>query len=164
MTALSGADTQNRSSFREKPMTTTSKPAIARYLPVAARIVLGLIFFASGVFGLLMAFGVVPMPPQDPPLTGAAEAFMTGLFKSGYLFQLIKITEVVVGALLLLGRFVPLALVIIAPVVINIFAVHALLMPKGLPVAIALVLLLAYLGWAYRGSYRPLFDARARPT
>jgi uncharacterized membrane protein YphA (DoxX/SURF4 family) len=145
-------------------MTTNSQSAIVRYLPVAARIILGLIFFGSGVFGLLMAFGVVPMPPQNPPLTGAAEAFMTGLFKSGYLFQLIKITEVVVGALLLFGRFVPLALVIIAPVVINIFAVHAFLMPKGLPMAIALVLLEAYLGWAYRASFRPLFEARARPN
>src|SRR4051794_30870339 len=109
----------------------TSKPTLLRYLPVVARVVLGIIFLGSGIFGMLMAFGVVPMPPQDPPPSEAAAAFMGGLFKSGYLFQLIKATEIVVGALLISGRFVPLALIVIAPVVVNIFFVHALLMTQG---------------------------------
>ena len=145
-------------------MNSTSKSGVARYLPIVARVILGLVFLGSGVFGMLMAFGVVPMPPPDPPLSEPAAAFMTGLFKSGYLFHLIKATEIVVGALLLANRFVPLALIVIAPIIINIFAVHLLLVPSGLPVAIALVALEAYLAWAYRASYRALFVPRTPPT
>ncbi len=142
----------------------TSKSTVLRYLPVVARVVLGLIFLGSGIFGMLMAFGVVPMPAQTPPPSEAAAAFMGGLFKSGYLFQLIKATEIVVGALLLSGRFVPLALILIAPVIVNIFFVHALLMPHGLPLAVLLVILEAYLGFAYRDSFRALFVPVARPS
>lgn len=122
---------------------------------------MGLIFLGSGISGMLMALGVVSMPVQNPPPSEGATAFMTGLMKSGYLFQLLKATEIVVGALLLAGRFVPLALIVIAPVVVNIFCVHAFLMPSGLPIALLVVALEAYLGWAYRGSYRALFVARA---
>ena len=89
---------------------------------------------------------------------------MTGLFKSGYLFKLIKETEIVGGALLLANRFTPLALILLAPVVVNIFAFHALLMPSGLPIAIVVLVLEAYLGWAYRGSYQALFVSRTQPT
>jgi uncharacterized membrane protein YphA (DoxX/SURF4 family) len=145
-------------------MNATSNSKIARYLPIAARIVLGVIFLGSGIFGMLMALGIVPMPPQKEPLSEAAAAFMAGLFKSGYLFKLIKATEIVSGALLLANRFTPLALLLLAPIVVNIFAVHALLMPSGLPIAIVVVVLEAYLGWAYRDSYRALFVARAQPT
>jgi len=142
----------------------TSKSAVVRYLPVVARIVLGAIFFGSGIFGMLMAFGVVPMPVPKPPPSEAAAAFMGGLMKSGYLFQLIKATEIVAGALLLSGRFVPLALILLVPIVVNIFFVHVRLMPQGLPVALLLVILEAYLGFAYRDSFRPLFAPRAQPS
>jgi uncharacterized membrane protein YphA (DoxX/SURF4 family) len=145
-------------------MTTTSKSSFARYLPIVARVVLGIIFLGSGIFGMLMALGVVPMPPQKDVLSEAASAFMAGLFKSGYLFQLIKATEIVGGALLLANRFVPLALILLAPIVVNILAVHALLMPSGLPTALVVVALEAYLGWAYRDSYRALFVPRAQAT
>jgi len=84
--------------------------------------------------------------------------------KSGYLFPLIKVTEVVGGVFLLANRCVPFALVLLAPLVVNIFAVHAFLMPEGLAVASALVVLEAYLGWAYRAAFRPLFALRTRVT
>jgi len=66
---------------------------------------------------------------------------MARLFKSGYLFQLIKATEIVGGALLLANRFTPLALILLAlillaPIVVNILPVHLLLMPSGLPIVI----------------------------
>jgi hypothetical protein len=145
-------------------MNTTSKSSLARYLPIAARVVHGIIFLGAGIFGMLLALGVVAMPPQKGPLSDAAAAFMAGLFKSGYLFPLIKATEIVSGALLLSNRFTPLALILLAPIVVNIFAVHALLVPSGLPIGIVVVVLEAYLGWAYRGSYRALFVPRAQPT
>ena len=145
-------------------MNTTSKSKLARYLPIAARVVLGIIFLGSGIFGMLMALHVVPMPPQKEPMSDAAAAFMAGLFKSGYLFQLIKATEIVSGALLLANRFTPFALILLAPIVVNIFLVHLLLVPSGLPIGTVVLVLEAYLGWAYRGSYRALFVARTQPT
>ncbi len=145
-------------------MNTTSKSALARYLPIAARVVLGVIFLGAGIFGMLLALGVVPMPPQKEPMSEAAAAFMAGLFKSGYLFPLIKATEIVSGALLLANRFTPLALILLAPILLNIFLVHTLLVPSGLPIGILVVVLEAYLGWAYRESYRALFVPRAQPS
>ncbi|MEI9937838.1 MAG: DoxX family protein [Pseudomonadota bacterium] len=145
-------------------MNTTSKSGLARYLPIAARVVLGVIFLGSGIFGMLLALGVMPMPPQKEPMSEAAAAFMAGLFKSGYLFPLIKATEIVSGALLLANRFTPLALILLAPIVVNIFLVHTLLVPSGLPIGILVVVLEAYLGWAYRESYRALFVPRAQPS
>ncbi|HKO46752.1 MAG TPA: DoxX family protein [Polyangiaceae bacterium] len=145
-------------------MNTSSKSSLARYLPIVARVVLGIIFLGSGIFGMLMALGIVPMPPPQEPMSEAATAFTTGLFKSGYLFQLIKATEIVGGALLLANRYTPLALILLAPIVVNILAVHVLLIHSGLPIAIVVVALEAYLGWAYRGSFRPLFVARPELT
>ena len=144
----------------------SSNPVAAsftRHLPTVARCLLGLVFFASGVFGLLLVFGLMPMPAPSGQQSDAATAFMGGLMKAGYLFPLIKVTEVVAGAFLLANRCVPFALLLIAPVVVNIFAVHAFLMPEGLPVASAIVLVEAYLGWAYRAAFRPLFAVRTRP-
>jgi hypothetical protein len=63
---------------------------------------------------------------------------------------------VTVGALLLANRFVPLALVLIAPVIVNIFAFHAFLAPSGLVVASALVALELTLAWVNRSAYRSL--------
>lgn len=141
----------------------SQKSKVARYLPIVARTLMGIIFLGSGVFGMLMALGILPMQQPKEPMSDAAQAFMTGLFKSGYLFHLIKATEIVAGALLLVGRFTPLALILLAPIVVNIFLVHALLMPSGLPIAFVVVILESYLAWAYRDSYRPLFVARAQP-
>ena len=145
-------------------MNTTAESAVARYLPIVARVILGIIFLGSGVFGMLMALGILPMQQPKEPMSEAATAFTTGIFKSGYLFHLIKGTEIVSGALLLANRFTPLALILLAPIVVNIFLVHALLMPSGLPIAIVVVSLEAYLGWAYRDSFRALFVPRVQPT
>jgi hypothetical protein len=131
-----------------------------RFLPMAARILLGLIFFAAGIFGLLTVAGVVPMKPPSPPPPERAVALMEGMMKSGYLFALLKVTETVAGALLLVKRFVPLALAILAPVVVNIVAFHALLLPSGLPVAMVVLALEIYLAWTYRAVYRPMLAAR----
>jgi hypothetical protein len=123
--------------------------SFTRHLPTIARCLLGFVFFASGVFGLLLAFGLVPMPAQSAAQSDAATAFMVGLMKAGYLFPLLKVTELLAGAFLLANRCVPFALVLLAPVVVNIFAVHVCLMPEGLAVASVIVALEAYLGWAY---------------
>jgi hypothetical protein len=82
---------------------------------------------------------------------------------TGYLFQLVKGTEVLMGALLLLNRFVPLALAILAPVIVNIVAVHVLLAPSGAAMAIVILALEVYLAWSYRGAFRAMLAARVTP-
>jgi uncharacterized membrane protein YphA (DoxX/SURF4 family) len=133
--------------------------SISRTLTTVARVLLGLVFFVCGLDGFLH---FLPQPTQ-PPSEGAM-AFAVALLRSGYMFPLIKGTEVAVGALLLANRFVPLALVVIAPVIVNIFAFHAFLAPSGVALASVLVALEIALAWAHRGAYRPLLAARvARP-
>ncbi|MEZ0391957.1 MAG: DoxX family membrane protein [Pseudobdellovibrionaceae bacterium] len=126
-------------------------------LPLIARILLGLIFFAAGLTGLL---NLVPPPPDLPE---RLQTFNTGLMASGYFFTLLKLTETICGALLLSGFFVPLALVILAPISLNIFLVHAFLAPSGLPLAIVIGLLLIYLSFfaqPYSSVVKQLFRAK----
>lgn len=123
-------------------------------LPLVARILLGLVMFLSGLAGLL---NLVPPPPDLPP---DLVTFMTGLMASKYFFPLLKLTETVCGLMLLSGFFVPLALVILAPVVLNIFLVHAFLQPGGLPLAVIIGLLMLYLSFfaePYASKIKPLF-------
>jgi uncharacterized membrane protein YphA (DoxX/SURF4 family) len=131
--------------------------SLARHLVTAARIALGLAFL---VFGLNGFFNFIP-PPTTPPPEGAM-SFAVALMKTGYMFPLIKGTEVLAGLLLLSGWFVPLALILLAPVLVNIVAFHAFLAPEGSAVALTAVALEIALAWAYRDAYRPLFVARRR--
>jgi uncharacterized membrane protein YphA (DoxX/SURF4 family) len=128
----------------------------ARYLPVTARFVLGACFF---VFGLNGFFNFIPPPSTLPP--AGAMAFAGALMQTGYMFPLIKGTEVVAGALLLCNRFVPLALALLAPVVVNIALFHALLAPEGGVIAASVLALELYLAWAHRRAFAPMLAARA---
>ena len=134
----------------------TARRSVTRYSAPAARGLLGLVFFVCGLDGFLH---FLPQP-SAPPGEGAM-ALAIALLKSGYMFPLIKGTEVAVGALLLANRLVPLALVLIAPVLVNIVAFHAFLAPSGLVLALVLVALELHLAWVHRSVYRPLFAPRA---
>jgi uncharacterized membrane protein YphA (DoxX/SURF4 family) len=135
---------------KEDTMTRAKRIAIS-----TVRVVFGLAFFVFGLDGFLH---FLPQPTTPPP--EGAMAFAIALMKSGYMFPLIKGTELVAGALLLSNRFVPLALVLLAPVVVNIVAFHAFLAPAGLGIAIAVLAVELALAWAYRGAYRPLLASR----
>ncbi len=123
---------------------------------LVARILLGLIFF---VFGLNGFFHFIP-PESMPPMPEAAGAFMGALVNSGYMIYLIKIVEVVGGALLLSGFYVPLALLILAPGLYNILLFHAFLAPGGLPLAITMVVLHSFLVYMHWGVFCGLLVAR----
>jgi uncharacterized membrane protein YphA (DoxX/SURF4 family) len=127
-----------------------------RKMPVVARTLLGLIFT---VFGLNGFFQFIPQPPSPD----AAQAFAGALAASGYFFPLLKSIEVASGILLLSGRFVPLALTVLAPIVVNIFAFHLFLAPGGMPMAVLLVALELGLAWAYRDSFRSVLALNAKP-
>ena len=119
---------------------------------------MGLPFFASGIAGLL---NVTPQP-STPLLEGAA-AFADALVKTGYLMPLIFGTQLIVGALLLANRFVPLALAMIAPFLVNALAFHLFLEPTGRPIVLAFLALLIYLAWAYRKAFRSMLAMRVTP-
>jgi hypothetical protein len=119
----------------------------------AARILLGLVFLVFGLNGFL------PFLPQ-PQMVGKAGEFVGGLVAAGYIFPLLFVIYTATGVALLSGRFVPLALTILAPVVVNIVAVHVLLDPSGIPLAVLTLGLEVYLAWAYRVAFRPLLRSR----
>jgi uncharacterized membrane protein YphA (DoxX/SURF4 family) len=130
---------------------------IARYLPAVGRILLGLVFTVFGLDGFLH---FIPQPTG--PLPEGAMAFGMAMMKTGYLFQLLKGTEVLGGILLLSNRFVPLALTILAPVIVNIVAFHVFLEPEGLPLALVILAIEIGLAWRYRAAFRPMLVGRTR--
>ena len=121
-------------------------------LPMIARILLGLIFFVFGLNGFLNFLPTPPMPE-------AAGSFAGALAATGYMFPLIKFIEVVVGILLLTNKFVPLALLILAPVTVNILLFHSVLAPAGLPLPIVILVLHLYLARVHATAYKPLLTA-----
>jgi len=130
---------------------------ISNKLPSVARVALGLAFFVFGLNGFLHFL------PQ-PPMSGPPADFAGALFATGYMFPLIKGTEVVASVLLLSNRYVPLALTILAPVLVNILAFHAFLAPAGLALPIVLTALELYLARSYRAAFAPMLQARTEPN
>jgi hypothetical protein len=139
---------------------TTPRAAFRKALHLAlrtfARVALGLVFVVCGLNGFLDF-----LPHPAAPIPESALAFAGALMKAGYFFPLLKGTEVVAGVLLLSNRMVPLAVAILAPVVVNIVAFHAFLAPDGMGLAILLLALEVGLAWSYRVAYRPLLGVRA---
>jgi len=129
-----------------------------RYLPAVARILMGLMFFVFGLNGFLH---FIPQPKE--PMPDGVMALMSGFMKSGYMIPLIFGTQTLVGALLLLNCFVPLALALIAPVIVNIIAFHIFLMPATIVPGIVVLVLELYLAWSYRSAFRPMLVLRAKP-
>lgn len=129
---------------------------LSRLLPTAARTLLGLTFVVFGLNGFLNFL------PQQP-LPEAAMPFLGGLAKAGYFFPMLKGLEVLAGLALLSGRFVPLALAVLAPIIVNIAAFHLVLAPAYGMVAL-LVGLEVYLAWSYRDAFAPMLRARTAPS
>src|SRR5712671_7648069 len=101
---------------------------------IIARSLLGLVFV---VFGSNMFLHFIPMPP---PPEGPARDFMTALFMSHYVY-VVGALQVVGGLLLLAGRWVPLGLTLLGPVIVNILCFHILMAPSGLPMALVVSVL-----------------------
>ena len=116
---------------------------------LGARILLGLIFFVFGLNGFLH---FIPMPQ----LPEHQAAFFSAMLATKYFFPLLKGTETVCGLVLLSGMFVPLALVVLAPIIVQIAFYHTFMAPEGLPMAIAIVVLEVFLAWYHREKFRPI--------
>jgi uncharacterized membrane protein YphA (DoxX/SURF4 family) len=120
---------------------------------IIVRVLMGLLLLFASIVVLFNLF------PQ-PELTGNTKTFMDGVNATRYLMPLIKITELLCGIAFVAGRFVPLATVVIAPIIVNIFFFHAFVDTSGLPVAVFLVLANIFLASAYWDKFKPLLEAK----
>ena len=122
------------------------------FAPVVARVLLGALFLVSGLNKL------VPFMPM-PPMPAEAGAFIGALVGTGYFLPFLAVIEVAAGALLIAGRFVPLALVVLAPIAVHVALFHLLLAPNpGIVVFVFAAEL--YLAWTHRSAYAPMLRAR----
>jgi putative oxidoreductase len=119
--------------------------AIARYLA-------GVIFLVFGLNGFL---NFIPMPPPG----GVAGQFMGAMYASHYLWVIFAF-QIVAAVLLLANRYVPLALAILAPVIVNILSFHALMAPSGLPLALLVSVLWGLIFVDVRSAFAGLFQSR----
>lgn len=118
---------------------------------MALRIVLGLILI---IFGANKFLGFMPAPELPEP----ANNFWGALANVGYIFPLVGAVEVVVGLLLVIKKWVPFALILFAPIVVNFMLFHLMLAPSSIgPAALTTILtiVLIYANW---DNYKPLFD------
>ena len=126
-----------------------------KIVALGARILLGLVFV---VFGLNIFLHFIPTPAP----AGDANQLMTLMFVHGW-FKVIGTLEVLGGALLLSGYCVPLGLTILGPILLNIVVFHSLFAPNGLALALFWTLLELYLIYAYKGSFEPILNPKAKP-
>src|SRR6516225_8736664 len=121
---------------------------IARYLA-------GVIFLVMGLNGFLNFI-------HFSPPAGIAGQFMGALYVSHYLWVIFAF-QVIAGVLLLVNRFVPLAVAILAPVLVNILTFHMLMAPSGLPMALVVAVLWVLIFIEVRPAFSGLFQSRWQP-
>jgi putative oxidoreductase len=131
---------------KENPMRTVS--SIARYLA-------GVIFLVFGLNGFL---NFIPLPPPG----GIAGQFMSALYATHYLWVILAF-QLAAGVLLLVNRYVPLAVAILAPVIVNILSFHVSMAPDGLPLALFVAVLWAVIFVDVRPAFAALFQAESTP-
>ena len=121
---------------------------------IIVRTLMGLLFIMASV---VVLFNLVEKPvlPEGP-----VKVFNEGMDAAPYFIPVLKVTELLCGIAFVIGRFVPLATVIIAPVIIQIFLFHLFMDRTGLPVAIFLVAANIFVAWYYRDSYAGLLTAK----
>src|SRR6202142_1259811 len=129
------------------------KPAM-RTASVIARYLAGVIFLVFGLNGFL---NFIPVPPPG----GIAGQFMGALYASHYLWVIFAF-QVIAAVLLLANRYVPLAVALLAPVIVNILVFHALMAPSGLPLALFVAVLWAVIFVDVRPAFAGLFQSRSQ--
>jgi hypothetical protein len=125
---------------------------IMRTVSAIARYLAGVIFLVFGLNGFL---NFIPMPPPG----GIAGQFMGALYASHYLWVIFAF-QLIAAVLLLVNRYVPFALAVLAPVIVNILAFHALMAPSGLPLALFVAVMWAVIFVNVRPAFADLFQSR----
>ena len=126
-----------------------------RTASVIARYLAGLIFLVMGLNGFL---SFIHFPPPE----GIAAQFMGALYVSHYLWVIFAF-QVIAGVLLLINRYVPLAVAVLAPVIVNILTFHATMAPSGLPLALVVAVLWTVIFISVRPAFSGLFQSRFQP-
>ena len=124
-----------------------------KIVTLIARLLLGLIFLVFGLNSFLNFLSMGPMP------SGLAGQFVGALVLSHY-FWVVGALQVAGGALLLVNRFVPLALVLLGPVIVNIILYHLFLNLTGIALAIVVVILWLIVFYAHRQYFSGVFVQR----
>ena len=132
------------------------KPSAGRIVTAIVRVLLGLMFLVSGLNGFL---NFIPAPKDLPP---DLVTVSTGLMKGGYM-TVVSATEILVALLFLINLFVPLALALLAPIVVGIITFHIAIAPATIVPGIVVLVMELYLAWAYRGAFRPMLQAKVSP-
>ena len=118
------------------------------------RILMGLLFIVSSLSFLLKLV-------QPPEQTGNMKIFLDGMIASGYLMYTVKIIELLCGLAFVSGYFVPLASILISPIIVNIFMVHIFLDNNGLPVAIFLISSNLFIAHVHREVFLPILKPKS---
>jgi putative oxidoreductase len=127
---------------------------VMRTASATARYLAGVIFLVFGLNGFL---SFIPLPPPE----GLAGQFMGALYASHYLWVIFAF-QVIAAVLLLVNRYVPLAVALLAPVIVNILAFHGLMAPNGLPLALFVAVLWALIFIGVRPAFAGLFQSRSQ--
>jgi putative oxidoreductase len=117
-----------------------------------SRFLLGFIFLVFGLNGFLH---FIPMPPPS----GVAGQFLGSMFVTKYLL-IVSALQVISGALVLVNRYVPIALTILAPIIVNILLFHVLMNPAGLGLALLVAILWGVVFASVRSAFAGIFEAR----
>jgi|SRR5215813_10307177 len=123
-----------------------------KIMVIIARVLLGLMFFVLGLNPFLKFL-------PAPPLQGVSGRFLEALFVSHYVW-VIGATQVVSGALFLVGRYVPLAIVLAGPVIVNILTYHLTMQRDNALLAILATICWLILFWWHRASFAPLWEQK----
>lgn len=119
-------------------------------IDIGLRIFIGALLLMSG---LNKFFNFMP----TPEMTESADLFMMALGNTGYVLPVIALIEIVGAGLLISGKMVPFALVILAPIMVNIALLHIVLDPAGMGIAIFFMAAMAWFAWNRKESFSELF-------
>src|SRR5215468_867313 len=137
-------------------MQSRDKKSAGRIVTAIVRILLGLMFLVSGLNGFL---NFMPQPKDMPQ---EIITVVGALMKAGYM-TVVSSAEVLIAVLLLTNRFVPLALALLAPIMVGILTFHIFMAPTTIVPGIIVTVMELYLAWAYRGAFRPMLQAKTFP-
>ncbi|HEY4181572.1 MAG TPA: hypothetical protein VGM90_32215 [Kofleriaceae bacterium] len=128
-----------------------------RFIAPTARILLGLTFviFSANFFHPFLPQPSTPMPPEAMAFAGA--------LMTSKLLTLVKIIEMAAGLALLANRAVPLALALLAPIIVGIVFFHTMLAPAGIGLALFILVLELVAAWSYRGAFKPMLQLNVKP-
>lgn len=116
------------------------------------RVLMGILFL---VFGLNGFFNFIPMPPMQ-----GASADFVGLLIVSKLLYVVHLIEIFCGTLLLSGFYIPLALLVLAPIIFNIFWFHLMLAPEGAPLGVVLLGMELFLLWNHKKAFSSLLKKK----